>query len=124
MAQAAAELCNGNIIFLEALPAARVRDKGLGFRGQEPLLQGQAQAHTHECGEQQHTHEWLSHVRTTSSVVEAMLSSSSFQPALSAAEHEPADSEDASEGSEDESQGSFLPWPVPYHCSAVQVSAA
>lgn len=49
-----------------------------------------------------------------------MLSSSSFQPALSAAEHEPADSEDASEGSEDESEGSFLPWPVPYHCSAVQ----
>jgi hypothetical protein len=53
-------------------------------------------------------------------------SSSSFQPALPAAEHEPADSEDASEGSEDESEGSWslLPWPVPYHCSAVQVSAA
>ncbi len=111
VAQAAAELCNGNIIFLEALPAARVRDKGLGFMGQQPLLQAQAQAHTHEGGEQQHTHEWLSHVRTTSSVVEAMLSSSSFQPAV--AEHEPADSED-------ESEGSFLPWPVPYHCSAVQ----
>jgi hypothetical protein len=66
VAQAAAELCNRNIIFLEAVPTARVRDKSLGFRSQEPLLQGQAQAHTHECGEQQHTHEWLSHVRTTS----------------------------------------------------------
>ena len=66
MVQAAAELCNRNIVFLEAVPTARVRDEGLEFRGQQPLLQGQAQAHTHEGRQQQHTHEWLSHVRTTS----------------------------------------------------------